>query len=479
MQLLAEHPWVGGLLCLATLSTTVLFAGLWLCSRQQRQQSENRLHANHSLDRLLASISTNFTTLRTTEVNAAIRHALQAMGRYLEADRAYVVILPTSAQSRPRAHEWCSKQVRSQREVLQQLNLSKQLPWLVKTLAQLESLTITTLADLPPQAERELRFFKQQGIESFIVVPLVSRNQLVGFVQFDAMLQPRQWPQEGLTLLRVFSDILANAISRKKMDEELWRHRHNLEEIVAERTSDLQLANRELESFSYSVSHDLRSPLRAISGFAQMLMEDVYEQLDKNGRNTLERIREASERMGSLIDDLLALSRVARHEINQETINLSNIATEITNHLKTDEPERQVAFIIHSGLTARGDPTLLRAVLENLIGNAWKYTRNTPKPRISFGMDKSQLHETFFVKDNGAGFDMKFADKLFGAFQRLHAKTEFEGSGIGLATVARIIERHGGRVWAKGEEGRGAIFFFTLPKAARVTGPRRSVEDVA
>ncbi|WP_455203492.1 sensor histidine kinase [Kaarinaea lacus] len=247
--------------------------------------------------------------------------------------------------------------------------------------------------------------------------------------------------------------------------EELRSHRDHLEELINERTLDLEAANRELESFCYSVSHDLRAPLRSIDGFSQILIEDYGEQLDDVFKEHLQRVRSGAQRMGQLIDDLLKLSRVSSGGIKKETVNLSSIAQEIIVALQQTDPHRNVEIHIEDNLCATCDPILIRSVLENLLGNAWKYTNhNQTNAVIEFGY--AHKNKSFFVKDNGVGFDMKYANKLFGAFQRLHHFDEFEGSGIGLATVHRIIQRHGGKVWAEGNVNEGATFYFTLPGSA-------------
>jgi signal transduction histidine kinase len=229
---------------------------------------------------------------------------------------------------------------------------------------------------------------------------------------------------------------------------------------------ELEGANRELEAFSYSVSHDLRAPLRTIDGFSQILQEDYEAVLDEEGLDYLGRVRAASGHMAMLIDDLLDLSRVSRRPLRREPVDLASLATEIIEGLRAAEPERNVEFVAGGDIKAYGDVSLLKVALENLLGNAWKFTEREGEARIEFGVDRRPrsglLGPVYFVRDNGAGFDQAYSDKLFGAFQRLHGQDEFEGTGIGLATVARIIHRHGGRVWAEGEVGEGATFYFTL-----------------
>ena len=268
----------------------------------------------------------------------------------------------------------------------------------------------------------------------------------------------------GVIFLVRISDISA----RKQAEAELAQYRAHLETLVAERTAELSLLNQELEAFSYSVSHDLRAPLRAVDGFSNALLEDYADRLDREGRDLLNRIHAGAQRMNALIDDLLKLSRLSRAKLEPAPVDLSALAEEICRQLQETTPERHVVLEIAPKLMAQGDPGLLRAALENLLGNAWKYTSKTPQPRIEFGRTEQDGQPVYFVRDNGAGFDMAYADKLFGAFQRLHHPGEFEGTGIGLATVRRIIHRHGGRIWAEAAPGQGATFYFTLsPQSAR------------
>ena len=249
---------------------------------------------------------------------------------------------------------------------------------------------------------------------------------------------------------------------RKRHGVELQRLNEDLEQRVQQRTQELQVANNELEAFSYSVSHDLRAPLRAIHGFSSLVEKQYAGQIDEQGRDMLRRVGAGVNKMGALIDDLLRLSRISRQTMRIQPVDLSVLAWEVVGELQDDAPERKIEWVIAPQLSAEGDPGLLRVALQNLIGNAWKYSSKREGPRIEFGVAQWNGQAAYFVRDNGAGFDMAYAEKLFGAFQRLHSPGEFPGTGIGLATVKRIVHRHGGEVGAESEIGEGATFYFTL-----------------
>lgn len=254
----------------------------------------------------------------------------------------------------------------------------------------------------------------------------------------------------------------------KQLENEITEHKkaekkiRNLNEDLKKRTVELETINKELESFSYSVSHDLRAPLRSIDGFSQAILEDCNDNLDENGKEYLSRVRIASQRMAQLIDDLLNLSRLTRSEMHYEDVNLSEIAHTIETELKYMQPQRNVKFEIEDGIIVKGDPKLLKVMLENLLNNAWKFTSKCKNAKIKVGTIDHNGQTAYSIKDNGAGFNMEYADKLFNPFQRLHNVDEYPGNGIGLATVQRIIHRHSGQIWAEGKVNEGATFYFTL-----------------
>ena len=253
-----------------------------------------------------------------------------------------------------------------------------------------------------------------------------------------------------------------NITERKNAEKALLQLTEELDQRVKKRTQELAAANQELEAFAYSVSHDLRSPPRGIAGFSMAVLEDYSDVLDETGRDYLKRTHEGAVRMSELIADILSLSRVSREEMHSEEIDMTALARTIAGELRRQEPRRDVKLAISDNLRAYGDKRLISLVLENLLGNAWKFTSKHPSAKIEFGAIEQETETVFFVRDNGAGFDMRYVDKMFIAFQRLHHADEFEGTGVGLAIVKRIIRRHGGRTWAEGSVGTGATFHFTL-----------------
>jgi signal transduction histidine kinase len=291
----------------------------------------------------------------------------------------------------------------------------------------------------------------QLGITSALAVPLRSRNRTIGAISLLRTTPDRPYTADDQLLAQELADRAGLAIDNATLVA-------TLEHRVAERTAALEAANRELEAFSYSASHDLRTPLRAIDGFSRMLLADYEDKLDLRAQHYLQRIRAGTQRMSALIDDLLSLARISRVPLKITDLDISAIAFEVASEIRKREPTRLTPIDIDRGLRARGDARLLRIALENLLGNAWKFTAKSPDAEISL----SASGTTFCVRDTGAGFDMAYAEKLFMPFQRLHGTHEFEGIGVGLATVQRIIQHHGGRIWAEGAVGEGAAFFFTL-----------------
>ncbi|WP_455220786.1 sensor histidine kinase [Kaarinaea lacus] len=271
--------------------------------------------------------------------------------------------------------------------------------------------------------------------------------------------QVKNAEEEVIGFIALFRDIT----ERKRTEHELLEYREHLEELVTERTIALENSNQELESYSYSIAHDLRAPLRSIAGFSQILLEDTKDKLDPGDQEHLQRIIKSSAHMAQLIDDILELSRVSRSGIHINDVDLSEICLEISKTLHPTSPQRQVEWKIQPAVTVCGDYHLLYIVMSNLLSNAWKFTQERAQALIEFGVMEKNSEKIYYVRDNGVGFDMKYCDKIFGLFQRLHHTDDYEGTGVGLATVQRIITRHNGWVRVEGETGKGATVYFSIP----------------
>jgi signal transduction histidine kinase len=327
---------------------------------------------------------------------------------------------------------------------------------------------VTTLSD-PHDVIRGL----ECRADNFIIKPYDERGLLsrIQFVLLNREMRAHDHASMGVEInfngqrhfitadrLQILNLLLSTYEAAIQRNQELTRAKNELRTLNA----SLETSNKELEAFSYSVSHDLRAPLRAINGFTSIVLDDGAEQLDENGKEMLLRVQNACQRMGQLIDDLLSLARVARSELSRCEVDLSAMAREVLADLQKSHPDRAVTARIAEGLTADCDPRLLRIALENLLGNAWKFTSKRANATIEFAAKSQDDERVFYVRDNGAGFDMAHTQNLFGAFQRLHSVEDFPGTGIGLATVHRIVRRHGGRIWAEGAVDKGATLYFTL-----------------
>jgi signal transduction histidine kinase len=301
---------------------------------------------------------------------------------------------------------------------------------------------------------------RQAGPRYVLTAPITVGERRLGVVAV-VVARRSAFFDDDLSQLQLLADQAGVVLEHRRLFEEV----HDLNRTLERNVSELRALNDELGAFAYSVSHDLRAPLRSIDGFSQILLEDKGPVLGDDGRQHLDRVRAAAARMGALIDDMLLLSRLTRDEMAVRKVDLTSLARSVVDDLRGREPLRKVEFESNGALPADGDERLLRIALTNLLANAWKFTRSRDPAHVSFGGETRAGEAVFFVKDDGVGFDMRYAQKLFGAFQRLHNVSEFEGSGIGLATVQRIVHRHGGRVWAESELDKGTTFYFTLPPA--------------
>jgi signal transduction histidine kinase len=303
--------------------------------------------------------------------------------------------------------------------------------------------------------------YRPTFVKSLVMVPIRKAAPIGAIGTYWA--HERVMPPQELKLLQALADSTSIAMENVELVA-------NLERRVRDRTAQLEAVNKELEQFSYSVSHDLRAPLRAISGFSETVLEDDGEKLSAGSKASLNRVVAATGRMRELIEALLGLAKLSQSRLELQRVDLTAMAREVVQALEHANPGANVAVSIHDSMIVEGDAPLLRVALTNLIGNAWKFSRKAAKPRIEVGSRPNDGTVEYFVKDNGAGFDMQYAERLFGAFQRLHTQAEFEGTGIGLATVARVVSRHGGRIRAEGKPGKGATFSFTLGPTVVATG---------
>lgn len=345
------------------------------------------------------------------------------------------------------------------------------------------------------------RFLEMAGADTLLIAPIATTEHAWGmllvflehsslFIEDDLELIALFAQQSAMFLensilvdkLHNYSAELGREVEKQTLElresrAEILKLNVELEQRVNERTAQLNTLNRELEAFSYSVSHDLRAPVRVLDGFSKALLEDYSDKLDEDGQRYLNRIRASSQHMSQLIDGLLQLAHLSRASIEMNEVDLSRLARMIGAGLQEQYTHVSVEFVVKEGLVVRGDERMLRAALTNLLSNAWKFSSKQAQPRVEFGSALVDEQPTYFVRDNGAGFDMAYADKLFGAFQRLHHSSEFEGTGIGLATVERIIGRHGGKIWAEAAVNQGATFYFTVAPQTKVAAPE--VADIA
>jgi signal transduction histidine kinase len=382
--------------------------------------------------------------------------AVQALRELLGVPRAIINIFDLAAGE----VEWLAAAGRRRVHVGPGVRYSMRLMGDVEALKRGEPQVIDT-HELPqgPEAAALLA----SGVHVYMVMPMIAGGELIGAVSFGGERRP--FDVEQVSIAWEVSTQLAIAVCQARLYERVKRQAEGLEVRVRERTSELQAANRELDSFVYSVSHDLRAPLRALNGYTQMLEEDYGERLDAEARRLFAVVRSSSQNMMQLIEGLLNFSRFGRAPLNTLTVALDDLVRQVVEELRSASVGRRIEFVVGELGAAEADPMLLKQVLVNLIGNAVKYTRGVDPARVEIGRRAEPGEETFwYVKDNGVGFDMRYYGKLFGVFQRLHGLDEFEGTGVGLAIVQRVIARHGGRIWADAAVGRGATFCFTLPE---------------
>ncbi len=401
------------------------------------------------------------SVIATEEIKQVIEATTEIVARTLEVDRTGVWQLHDNNKYLVCSDLFESQYCRHSNGT--QLNTAS-LPIYLSTLRKNNAIATNDTSSAPSIRELDNTPLKLADVGAALEVPLQRAGTTIGVLRCETINDTREWTtdeQNFASAVAYFLSLCIELRQHQNTTEELIKHRNHLEELVAARTSELEAANRELEAFSYSVSHDLRSPLRAINGFATILSEEYTHTLDETANDYLHRIQSSIQKIDVLVDSILQLSKISRAELIPVKVDLSGMADEILSDLQSNSPQRQVETHIAPGLETFGDDDLLHIALTNLLNNAWKYTSETEHTRIEFDQRILDDEKVFYIRDNGAGFKMEYADKLFTPFRRLHGP-EFPGTGIGLATVARVIDRHGGRVWAEAEENKGAIFYFTI-----------------
>ncbi|HYC00681.1 MAG TPA: GAF domain-containing protein [Candidatus Limnocylindrales bacterium] len=427
----------------------------------ERKRAEAELAERNRLSRLITLLSTRFIAIPAARIDKAIDEALREVGEVLGVDRCGVWMeaedRPDSTRLVHRWHKNDDSNVAESRELVR-----PSFPRWMKAFELAEPVVVRNGGADLPEDSAERQYLQMRGVLSGVAVPLLQGGRVLGFASFVDSSRGREWPDSVVGLLRMVGEILAAAIERRRTEERRRNAHEELEQRVVQRTAQLEAANRELEAFSHAVSHDLRAPLRGIDGFSRILVEDHAAGLSAEARAVLERVRATCQRMGELIDALLTLSRIARSEPRRESVDLSAIARSLADALAASEPQRRVEFVIEPDLRVEGEPRLLEVLLDNLLRNSWKFTGTHDSARIELASVQVGDERVFYVRDDGVGFDPSQASRLFTPFQRLHSPREFEGHGVGLATVKRIVGIHGGRVWAEGAADQGATIYFTL-----------------
>ena len=449
------------LVCLARVAETPAHFLVYAVDITVDKQAQRELALRNRLARLITLFSTRLISVTPSRIGETIEEALRETGGVLGIERCSVWTDIEGSESVARCiHAWDRGGPIAELSALPPMDRTRFPQWNVDFRNRRPMVVRDVAADFAA-GDYERVFLERFEVRSGVAVPLICGENPIGFVTF-ASTRVIEWPEPTVSLLSVIGEIFAAAIVRGRTEEMQLRVHAELEACVAERNTQLESANHELEAFSYAVSHDLRAPLRGVDGFSRILVEDHAEGLPGQASDILDRVRATSRRMGELIDALLKLSRITRSEPQFEKTDLSAITRDLATALAAAETDRCVEFSIADGVVVDGEPRLLAAMMDNLLRNAWKFTAPRARARIEFGVEKQGDARVYFVRDDGVGFDPSQAERIFTPFQRLHDPREFEGHGVGLATVKRIVGVHGGRVWGSGALDKGATIRFTL-----------------
>lgn len=449
-----------GLLLFATSNVLIFVSVIWFYGSYLDETDSDRIHAEEEV-RLLQAITQSVSESKDFDsaMEAAIRKVCRAAGWSM--GEVWVPSKDGACLESSPAYYLSDEKLESFRKISATFRFEPGIglpgrAWSEKKAIWMKD--VTQEASFPRASPA-----REAGIKAGVSIPILAEDEVVAVMNFF-ILEPKEEDKNFIKLISTIAAQLGMVFQRKRAADEIHKLNIELEQRVEERTSELTAANRELESFSYSVSHDLRAPLRHVMGYVNFLMKNSASVLDEAGLKYLNVISDAAKRMGNLIDDLLAFSRMGRTEIHKNNVNLDKLAREVIEGLHMDTGGRIIEWQIGTLPEVYGDRAMLKLALENLISNAIKFTSTRARAEIKIGFTSGEKNDTIFIRDNGVGFDMKYVNKLFGVFQRLHRREEFEGTGIGLANVHRIISRHGGRTWAEGSINEGAIFYFSLPK---------------
>jgi len=427
-----------------------------------RKRAEHELTEHKRLARLMTVLSTRFIGIASDRIDDEIGEGLREIAGVVGLDRCSVwQFLHEDNSEAELTHRWDCRSAAGMVPAAPHVSIPTLALWNA-AFAKHDFVLVRNGGNDLPEDSAERLYLNQRGVHSALAVPLLQGEDLTGFVTFVSRRSDEEWSQSRVALLRIAGEIIGAALQRRHTDKRRMDVQRELEERFAARTSQLESVNRELEAFSHAVSHDLRAPLRGIDGFSRILVDDHSARLPADAGKLLERIRTTCQRMDGLIDALLALSRISRSQPEREHVDLSALAATLCESLREGDPARRITFVVEPSLSAVGEPRLVRALLDNLLRNSWKFTAGHDTAQIEFGSFHEGRVRVFYVRDDGVGFDPSQAQRLFQPFQRLHAPGLFEGFGVGLATVQRIVAIHGGKVWAESGPDQGATVYFTL-----------------